>query len=325
MTRILLILIALISMSPRTACSQQTTLKVLIVDGQNNHKIWPKSTLMMRHYLEETGLFEVDVYRTKFTWRGDEFPEEYNELCQHCQDLPDAKTDPDFRPEFSNYDLVLSNFGWKSAAWPDETKLAFEEYVRAGGGVVIVHAANNAWGDWVEYNKMIGVGGWGDRDETSGPYIYYDDEGSLVRDTTPGPGGYHSPIRYEFEIETRAPDHPIMKGIPEKWLHTQDELYAKLRGPAQNITILATAYAALDMKGTGRHEPALMTIDYGKGRIFHTTLGHWDYSMECVGFIVTLQRGAEWAATGEVTQNELPNDFPTADKSSSRKFVRSPE
>ena len=64
----------------------------------------------------------------------------------------------------------------------------------------------------------------------------------------------------------------------------------------------------------------LMTIDYGKGRIFHTTLGHIDYSMECVGFITTLQRGTEWAATGKVTQS-IPDDFPTAVTSSSRKWM----
>ncbi|HUX59274.1 MAG TPA: hypothetical protein VMV77_20045 [Bacteroidales bacterium] len=58
-----------------------------------------------------------------------------------------------------------------------------------------------------------------------------------------------------------------------------------------------------------------MTITFGKGRIFHTTLGHADEgggpSMQCVGFITTLQRGAEWAVTGDVTQ-PVPWDFPSA-------------
>ena len=61
----------------------------------------------------------------------------------------------------------------------------------------------------------------------------------------------------------------------------------------------------------------LMTLEYGKGRVFHTVLGHADYSMNCVGFITTLQRGAEWAATGKVTI-PVPKDFPTADKSADR-------
>jgi hypothetical protein len=65
----------------------------------------------------------------------------------------------------------------------------------------------------------------------------------------------------------------------------------------------------------------LMTISYGKGRIFHTALGHADEgggpAMECVGFIVTFQRGAEWAATGTVTQ-KIPFDFPNIAASSLR-------
>lgn len=45
-----------------------------------------------------------------------------------------------------------------------------------------------------------------------------------------------------------------------------------------------------------------MVLDYGEGRIFHTTPGHDDQSMEGVGFIVSFTRGTAWAATGKVTQ-----------------------
>ena len=62
-------------------------------------------------------------------------------------------------------------------------------------------------------------------------------------------------------------------------MHTQDELYQQLRGPADQMTILATAYLDTNKSGTGRHEPMLMTIGYGKGRIYHTPMGHADYSM----------------------------------------------
>ena len=65
----------------------------------------------------------------------------------------------------------------------------------------------------------------------------------------------------------------------------------------------------------------LMTIGYGKGRIYHTPMGHADYSMECVGFITTFIRGTEWAATGKVTLDEIPSDYPTAEQSSQRQFT----
>ena len=100
-------------------------------------------------------------------------------------------------------------------------------------------------------------------------------------------------------------------------MHAEDELYDRLRGPAENLTVLATAYSDPSTRGTGKHEPILMTVQYGRGRVFHTTLGHHTLAMQCAGFITTLQRGAEWAATGKVTQ-AVPEDFPGADTTSLR-------
>jgi type 1 glutamine amidotransferase len=108
-----------------------------------------------------------------------------------------------------------------------------------------------------------------------------------------------------------------MRGLPPLWMHTKDELYDSLRGPAEDLHILATAYSSAEYEGTGRHEPMLMTLTYGIGRVFHTVLGHADYSMNCVGFVTTLQRGAEWAASGEVTI-PIPADFPSAKRPHSR-------
>jgi type 1 glutamine amidotransferase len=64
----------------------------------------------------------------------------------------------------------------------------------------------------------------------------------------------------------------------------------------------------------------LMAIQYHQGRTFHTALGHDTAGFECVGFITTFKRGVEWAATGKVTQSGIPEDFPSAEATSSRTF-----
>ena len=293
-TRFVALAVALLTVAVAAApAGAAEKLSALIVDGQNNHGSWPKTTKMMKQYLEQTGLFDVDVATT----------------------APKG-ADPDFKPKFSDYDVVISNYN--GAPWPQETQQAFVDYVKGGGGFVVVHAANNAFGSWPEYNEIIGLGGWGGRTEKSGPYVYLNDEGKLVRDETAGRGGHHGP-QHPFSVIVRDAEHPVTKGMPREWMHAKDELYDLLRGPAANMQVLATAYADKELGGTGRHEPMIFTIDYGKGRVFHTPMGHADYSQECVGFITTLQRGAEWAATGKVTQ-EIPKDFPSVDEVSQRPY-----
>ncbi len=299
----------------KSTTSVKEKIKVLIIDGQNNHDVWPKSTIMMKQYLEETGMFTVDVARSNFIWKSKR-EAAFLPLAGvgEKEAVDKAKTDPNFKPDFEKYAVVVSNFGWRAANWPKETELAFEKYIQNGGGFVSVHAADNCFPAWEEYNKMTGLGGW-DRSEKHGPYVYYTENGKRVIDNSPGKCGSHGQ-KVEFPLTLREP-HPITKGMPKVWLTSKDECYAKLRGPAENMTILATGKDP-SVK-SDRNEPILMVLDYGKGHVFHTTLGHDDYSFEGVGFITTFKRGVEWVATGKVTL-PIPNDFPTEEKAMGRKF-----
>ncbi|NDV60623.1 ThuA domain-containing protein [Bacteroides sp. 519] len=275
----------------------QKKIKAMIVTGQDGSHWWKGGSEAIKMILENSNLFTVDIHVTP-TWGED--MSTYN-------------------PDFNKYDLVLINYG--GTTWAEATRKKFENYVSNGGGVVIIHSSVVPMDDWKEYNEMIGLGAWNGRNEKDGPYVYWKD-GRTIYDYSPGWAGYHG-LQHSSTITNRNLNHPILAGLPTVWEHFKDEIYARLRGPGKNLEILATTHEQ------GRDEPMLWTVKYGKGNVFVTLLGHAGsdpelrYSMECTGFQVTLLRGSEWAATGQVTQ-KVPKDFPSEGVMTLRKEFKAP-
>jgi len=280
----------LLALTAAFVCVQAAApIKVMLLDGESGgpyHK-WRLTTPVLKKALEETGLFAVDVVTAPAA--GGDYTK--------------------FTPDFSAYQAVVLNYDAPDDRWPSPLKVSFETYIRGGGGLVAVHAADNAFPQWTAFNEMIGIGGWRNRTENAGPFWFVKD-GRVASDAAPGPAGSHG-ARTPYAITVRDASHPIVKGLPATWMHQGDELYARLRGPGKNMTVLATAYSDPANNGSGRDEPQLIALTYGRGRVFHTTLGHDVNAMSSVDFVVTLQRGTEWAATARVTQ-KVPASFPTA-------------
>jgi hypothetical protein len=285
--------LALAALLLPAAAGAEEKIRVILIDGQNNHN-WKATTPVLKKELEQTGRFTVDVASN----------------VKANEKSPTATVS--FPPDLGKYDVLLSNYN--GAAWPKEFQTDLEERLSGGKiALVIVHAANNSFQGWGQFNEMIGLG-W--RGPTFGERLTLDADGKEVRvPKGKGPGAGHG-AQHPFLITIRDAEHPITKGMPREWLHTQDELYHGLRGPGVHMHLLATAYSDKSKGGTGEHEPMIWTVTYGKGRVFHTPMGHDVPGMRCVGFAATLQRGTEWAATGKVTL-PLPDNFPTAGKTSS--------
>jgi type 1 glutamine amidotransferase len=284
-----LVTLSLCLLAPLAAAEDAPKVRVILIDGQNNHN-WRASTPVIKKFLEDSGRFSVDV--SSNLKKGDKPGKVENTVP--------------FPPDLSKYDVLVSNYNGQP--WPKDFRTSLVERVKEGKlGLVVFHAANNCFADWPEFNEMIGMG-W--RNNKFGDRIYLDTDGKLVRQEKGKGLGAGETRMHPFAVNVRDAEHPITKGMPREWMHSDDQLVHGLRGPVKNVKVLATAYSDKAKGGTGEHEPMMWTVSYGKGRVFHTPMGHDVKSVRCVGFSTALARGAEWTATGKVTV-VIPKDFPT--------------
>jgi len=224
-------------------------IKTLLLSGANNHD-WTKSTPFCKALLEKSGKFAVTV------------TENPSDVLEDAEGL-------------KGYQLFFSDYN--GPAWSEAAKTNFEDAVRNGVGLVILHAADNSFPGWVEYEKMVGL---------------------LWRKGT-GHGRFH-----QFKVEIVDTEHPITCCIPD--FHQWDELYHNLiHMHGIPYKTLAHAYSDPNTGGTGNYEPMMVITQYGQGRIYHHVLGHAGggqdgmKAFEAKEFQETLLRGCEWAATGK--------------------------
>jgi hypothetical protein len=267
-------------------CLPAQPVRVLIVDGINNHD-WQAGTAFLKRTLERTGRFAVDVSTTPP--RGAAQDQWAN-----------------WKPAFSSYQVVISNFNGGHLAdgirWPKAVEDDFLKYLRGGGGVVIFHAANNAFLTWPEYNDIVGLL-W--RDKTFGPGLVVDiAKKPMVVAAGEGFQPGHGP-RHDFRVDILDTKHAITKGLAPSWQHKAEQLTHGQHGPAaalKDLHILTYAYS----KDSKRNEPMDWVRRYGKGRVYTTMLGHtWlnetNPNLEVPEFKRLLVRAVEWVATGKVT------------------------
>jgi type 1 glutamine amidotransferase len=278
---------ALLSMSAR-ADETAPKLRLLIIEGVSNHD-WQHRLALVKAILMRDGSFDVSVFTS-----------------------PTAASDPawaSWRPDFANYDVVLSgynNLGGKPR-WPAKVERTFEQFVRNGGGFYAYHEANNAFAEWPEYNRMIGLG-W--RGKDFGSAVVVRPDGSL-QFIPPGEGeGTGHGARVDVTVR-RLGEHPIHLGLPRSWMAADLEVYRYARGPATNLTVLALAKE----EKTGLQFPIEWTVQYGQGRVYVSTYGHvWagqkePKGMQCMAFQTIMVRALKWLA-GRDPGTTVPEGFP---------------
>ena len=279
--------------SSLAAAEPERALRVLIVDGYSNHD-WQRTTRLIRGILEPTGLFEIQVATA-----------------------PAREEDPAYatwRPAFKDYDVVIqtcNDIGRSGPLWPAPALEAFEQYVRDGGGVFILHSANNAFVNWEEYNKIIGIG-W--RKKEYGWALRIKPDETIER-IAPGAGAGTGHGPRTDRVIHRLGDHPIHAGLPRTWKTPLIEVYTHARGPAENLTVLSWA----EDPTTRERWPMEWVVEYGQGRAYSSTFGHvWrdekdPVNMRCAGFQTIMVRTLQWLVKRPVTFG-VPQDFPDEEK-----------
>ena len=293
----LLITLFLAGTAAKAQSPARKVINVLIVDGFSNHD-WKQTSLLTKQILEETGRFHVAI-----------------------STAPGTVDDPGWaawNPEFEKYQVVIqntNNIQNPALRWPESVERHLEKYVRSGGGLYILHSANNAFPHWPEYDRMIGLG-W--RTKDNGTALEIDSHSKIIR-IPPGQGeGTNHGERFDAVIRILH-RHPINEGYPAEWKTPSMELYRYARGPAKNITILSVSYDS-SLKKTW---PVEWVVKYGKGRVYNSSMGHlwkgdvYPISYRCIGFQTTMIRVTEWLATGKVTW-PVPANFPSKDTISVR-------
>jgi hypothetical protein len=268
-------------------------IKLLIVDGMSNHD-WAQTTQVVKAILAESGYFDVTVS----TAPGTNNPAAWSA----------------WNPKFADHELVLMNYNSGDAAnslrWPRDKEAQLESYVYGGGGLYVLHSANNGFPLWSEYNKMIGVG-W--RPAGFGYALEVSSNGEVIRVPPDSGGATGHGARGDFLVQILTP-HPINKGYPRKYLSKTLEIYYYARGPAENCTVLSYAFDGPASGDTGKNWPIELLVAYGKGRVYNATPGHlWPGekvpdAVKDVSFQTTLIRASEWLARREVFY-PVPGEF----------------
>lgn len=243
----------------RSVMAQDAPLRVLIFSGLNNHD-WRSTTPALLEILKGCPRFgTVDV----------------TEAPGQC----DAAT-------FARYDVVVSNwtpYPKTAREWPETAETAFLDFMRNGGGFVVVHAAACTFQEWPPFQEIIGLT-WDDKKTSHARY---------------GP----------FTVKVRSAAHPIARGLSD--FSITDELYQNMAALTdKSFDTVFDAFSAKEANGTGKVEPMLIATTFGKGRGVNLMLGHDAAAMRNAGFRTLLLRGAEWAATGRVTIPK-PDDWPS--------------